>query len=157
LSVDLMSLCAFVISVLLCGSVRKRIQAACWEFYLSQIFTDEQKPFCEQGEPTNAVKRRQISQSLSAIHQHLTINTQHPTIAETLCDICRRLPAFVGSPCEHKGFCSSVKICEKENIQQASCVLKIYERQKVQRVFLVFVHHNNSTYLYTKVRKQNWG
>ena len=61
-----MSLCAFVISVLLCGSVRKRMQAARWGFYLSQIFTDEQKPFCEQGEPTNAGKRRQISQSLSA-------------------------------------------------------------------------------------------
>ena len=82
-----MSLCAFVISVLLCGSVRKRMQAARWEFYLSQIFTDEQKPFCEQGEPTNAVKRRQKAQSLSANHQHLTINTQHPTMAERLCDM----------------------------------------------------------------------
>jgi len=26
-------------------------------FYLSQIFTDEQKPFCSQGEPTNACKQ----------------------------------------------------------------------------------------------------
>ena len=25
-------------------------QEARWIFYLSQIFTDEQKPFCEQGE-----------------------------------------------------------------------------------------------------------
>ena len=52
-----------------------RTQQARWIFYLSQIFTDEQKPFCEQGEPTNAGKRRQIAQSLSAIHQHQTINT----------------------------------------------------------------------------------
>ena len=34
--------------------------------FFSQIFTDEQKPFCSQGEPTNAGKRRQISQNLSA-------------------------------------------------------------------------------------------
>ena len=34
--------------------------------FFSQIFTDEQKPFCSQGEPTNAGKRRQMSQSLSA-------------------------------------------------------------------------------------------
>ena len=45
-------------------------------FSFSQIFTDEQKPFCSQGEPTNAGKRRQISQSLFANHQHLTFNTQ---------------------------------------------------------------------------------
>jgi len=64
-----------------------RTQKVRWNFSLSQIFTDEQKPFCEQGEPTNAGKRRQISQSLSANHQHLTFNTQHPTIAETLCVI----------------------------------------------------------------------
>ena len=62
-------------------------QESRWIFYLSQIFTDEQKPFCEQGEPTNAVKRRQKAQSLSANHQHLTINTQHPTMAERLCDM----------------------------------------------------------------------
>ena len=61
-----MSLCAFVISVLLCSSVRERIHETRWGSYLSQIFTDEQKPLCEQGEPTNAGKRRQISQSLSA-------------------------------------------------------------------------------------------
>ncbi len=74
-------------SVHLCSSVRERIQDVRWEFYLSQIFTDEQKPFCSQGEPTNAGERRQISQSLSAIHQHLTINTQHPTMTERLCDM----------------------------------------------------------------------
>ena len=42
------------------------MQEVRWKFYLSQIFTDEQKPFCEQGEPTNAGERRQIAQSLSA-------------------------------------------------------------------------------------------
>ena len=26
-------------------------------FYLSQIFTEEQKPFCEQGEHTNVCKQ----------------------------------------------------------------------------------------------------
>ena len=45
-SVDLMSLCAFVYSVLLCSSVRERMQEACWDFSFSQIFTDEQKPTC---------------------------------------------------------------------------------------------------------------
>ena len=63
------------------------MQEVRWKFYLSQIFTDEQKPFCEQGEPTNAGKRRQISQSVTANYQHQTINTQHPTIAEMLCVI----------------------------------------------------------------------
>jgi len=52
-----MSLCVFVYSVLLCSSVRERMQEARWNFSLSQIFTDEQKPFCEQGEPTNACKQ----------------------------------------------------------------------------------------------------
>ena len=34
-----------------------RTQEARWIFYLSQIFTDEQKPFCSQGEPTNACRQ----------------------------------------------------------------------------------------------------
>ena len=34
-----------------------RTQEARWIFYLSQIFTDEQKPFCEQGELTNACRQ----------------------------------------------------------------------------------------------------
>ncbi|WP_449021341.1 hypothetical protein [Prevotella jejuni] len=63
------------------------MEEARWGFYLSQIFTDEQKPFCEQGEPTNAGKRRQISQNVIANHQHLTINTQHPAMAERFCVI----------------------------------------------------------------------
>jgi len=36
------------------------------KLYLSQNSQIEQKPFCEQGESTNADKRRQISQSISA-------------------------------------------------------------------------------------------
>ena len=34
--------------------VFSRAQEIYWVFYLSQIFTDEQKPFSEQGDPTNA-------------------------------------------------------------------------------------------------------
>ena len=47
----------FVKSVLLCGSVRERMQEARWGEYLSQIITDEQKRFCSQGELTNACKQ----------------------------------------------------------------------------------------------------
>ena len=66
-------------------------------FCLSQIFTDEQKPFCEQGE--HAEKNRPLPRPLPqregrnhrdtpmANHQHLTTITQHPTIAETFCVI----------------------------------------------------------------------
>ena len=32
-------------------------QESRWIFYLSQIFTDEQKPFCERLELTNACKQ----------------------------------------------------------------------------------------------------
>ena len=42
----LMGLCILVRSVLLCNSVRERTQEARWKLYLSQIFTDEQRPFC---------------------------------------------------------------------------------------------------------------
>ena len=42
----LMGLCTLVRSVLLCNSVRERTQEARWKLYLSQIFTDEQRPFC---------------------------------------------------------------------------------------------------------------
>jgi len=41
-------------SVLLCNSVRKRIQEIRWEYYLSQNSQIKQKPFSEQGEPTYA-------------------------------------------------------------------------------------------------------
>ena len=34
-----------------------RTQQARWIFYLSQIFTEEQRPFCEQGEHTNVCKQ----------------------------------------------------------------------------------------------------
>ena len=46
------------------------------------------------------------------------------------------LQTFVGSPCSQKGFCSSVKICERENFQRASCVLfsqNYTEEQNTQR------------------------
>ena len=47
----LMGLCTLVRSVLLCNSVRERTQEARWKFYLSQIFTDEQRPFSEPLDP----------------------------------------------------------------------------------------------------------
>ena len=44
--------------------------------------------------------------------------------------------ALVSSPCEQKGFCSSVKICERYNSQRNSCILfsqNYTEEQKAQR------------------------
>ena len=42
-------------------------------FCLSQIFTDEQKPFCEQGEPTNVCKQTtDITERYSYISQNVT-------------------------------------------------------------------------------------
>ena len=38
--------------------------------------------------------------------------------------------ALVSSPCEQKGFCSSVKICERKKIQQASCVLNTVREKR---------------------------
>jgi len=41
--------------------------------------------------------------------------TIQPALAEMLCDICRRLSAFVDSPCSQKGFCSICEFCERYN------------------------------------------
>jgi len=47
-----------------------------------------------------------------ANHQHLTINTQHPTIAVTLCVIC--MPeAFCGLETWVEKFCKICEFCEK--------------------------------------------
>ena len=69
-----------------------RTQEIRWVFYLSQIFTDEQKPFCEQGEqaeknwplprPLPRREGRGHRDTPMANHQHPTLNTQHPS--ETL-------------------------------------------------------------------------
>jgi len=61
-----MSLWTLVSSVILCNSVRERTQEARWVFHLSQIFTDEQKPFCEQGNPQTSASRRQMAQNVIA-------------------------------------------------------------------------------------------
>ena len=61
-----MSLWTLVSSVILCNSVRERTQEAHWVFHLSQIFTDEQKPFCEQGTPQTSASRRQMAQNVIA-------------------------------------------------------------------------------------------
>ena len=45
-SVDLMSLLAFVSSILLCNSVRERMQQAHWIIYLSQSSRILQRAFC---------------------------------------------------------------------------------------------------------------
>ena len=43
-----------------------RTQQARWIFYLSQIFTEEQRPFSEQGSTQTSASRRQISQNVIA-------------------------------------------------------------------------------------------
>ena len=60
-------------------------------FYLLQIFTKEQKPFCEQGEhaeksgpspiPSPEGKGHNHRDTHVANHQHLTPITQHPSEA----------------------------------------------------------------------------
>ena len=102
-----------------------------WGFYLSQMNTDEQKPFCSQGEPTNAGKRRQISQSLSANHQHLTINTQHPTIAERFCAI-----GWLNVSVRLCDFCSSVWFCEKKNTWGSLGILSLTDFHRWTEPFL---------------------
>ena len=73
------------------------MQEARWNFSLSQIFTDEQKPFYEQGEqaeknwplprPLPRREGRDHRDTPMANHQHPTLNTQHPSLAVTLCAI----------------------------------------------------------------------
>jgi len=53
----------FRYSVQLC---ERKTQEARWVFHLSQIFTDEQKPFCEQGNPQTSASRRQMAQNVIA-------------------------------------------------------------------------------------------
>ena len=52
------------------------------------------------------------------------------------------LQAFVGSPCELIGFCSSVKICERENIQRASCVLNAVREKTSNKLHAFFLSQN---------------
>ena len=75
-----------------------RIQESHWVFCFSQIFTDEQKPFCEQGElaeknwplplPLPRREGRDHRDTPMANHQHPTLNTQHPSLVVTLCFLC---------------------------------------------------------------------
>jgi len=49
------------------------LNKARWMFHLSQIFTEGQKPFCEQGEHTNACKQTtDITERYSYISQNVT-------------------------------------------------------------------------------------
>ena len=66
-SVDLMSLCIFVKSVLLCSSVRKRtFMRLVGEFFLSQSTQSEQSVIAHISSPQNA-SGIQSSQSVTAI------------------------------------------------------------------------------------------
>ena len=67
ISVDLMSLWAFVCSVLLCNSVRKRtFMRLVGEFFLSQSTQSEQSVIAHISSPQNA-SAIQSSQSVTAI------------------------------------------------------------------------------------------
>ena len=67
------------------------LNKARWMFHLSQSFTNEQKPFCEQGEhaeksgpspiPSPEGKGHNHRDTHVANHQHLTPITQHPSEA----------------------------------------------------------------------------
>ena len=58
-------------------------QESRWIFYLSQIFTDEQKPFCEQGEPTNACRQTTDITEFTAMY-HRTFQLK---VAVRFCEI----------------------------------------------------------------------
>ena len=69
-----------------------------WVFHLSQIFTDEQKPFCEQGEQAekNWPLPLPLPQREGSDHRDTPIEWMEAslcsflvsTIAETLCVLC---------------------------------------------------------------------
>ena len=107
------------VSVHLWKSVRDKIPNNPLPFFLSQNYTEEQK-----SQRRTETLSQPISQNLSAIVGCWVLIVRCWWIAETLCAICRRSPAFVCSPCSQKGFCSSVKICERQNPQRVSYVLK---------------------------------
>ena len=52
-------------------------------FYFSQISTDEQKPFCEQGEPTNVCRQTTVITEFTAMYHR----TLQPSLAVMLCVI----------------------------------------------------------------------
>ena len=75
-----------------------RTQEIRWVFYLSQIFTDEQKPFCEQGEQAekNWPLPRPLPRREGRDHRDTPIRRMKAsfcslllsTIAITFCEIC---------------------------------------------------------------------
>ena len=83
-------------------------------FFFSQTYTEEQ----------NTQRRTEtLSQPIA---QSITTNDGcnvlwYIAVKSVISVVC--LQAFVGSPCSQKGFCSSVKICEREKFQRAPCVL----------------------------------
>ena len=96
-------------------------------FFFSQNYTEEQ----------NTQRRTEtLSQPIA---QSITTNDGcnvlwYIAVKSVISVVC--LQAFVGSPCSQKGFCSSVKICEREKFQRAPCVLfsqKNTEEQNSQR------------------------
>ena len=54
--------------------------------------------------------------------------------------------ALVSSPCEQKGLCSSVKICERENSQRASCVLNNVREKRTNEPFRIMKKLNKNTH-----------
>ena len=95
---------------------RKKQRAPCVLF--SQNYTEEQNT-----QRRTETLSQPIAQSITAndgcnVLWYIAVNS----VISVVC-----LQAFVGSPCSQKGFCSSVKICEREKFQRASCILSLTE------------------------------
>ena len=105
----------FCLSVKICER-EKNQRAPCVLF--SQNYTEEQNT-----QRRTETLSQPIAQSITAndgcnVLWYIAVNS----VISVVC-----LQAFVGSPCSQKGFCSSVKICEREKFQRASCILSLTE------------------------------
>ena len=113
----------FCSSVKICE--REKFQRAPCVLF-SQNYTEEQNT-----QRSTETLSQPISQSVTAndgcnVLWYIAVNS----VISVVC-----LQTFVGSHCSQKGFCSSVKICEREKFQRAPCVLfsqKNTEEQNTQ-------------------------
>ena len=105
--------------------VFSRTQEIYWVLYFSQIFTDEQKPFSEQGEqaekwwPLPRPLPRREGRDYRDTPIRRTKASCCPllvsTIAETLCELC--MPkAFCGLEMCAKNLRELCALCERKNI-----------------------------------------
>ena len=129
------------VSVHLWKSVREKNSNEPLAFFLSQNYTEEQN-----SQRRTETLSQPKTQSVTAKDGYWVFNIGCWWLAIGVSRWSR--PSLRGrgrgrgqffsacSPCSQKGFCSSVKICKRENFQRASCVLfsqNYTEEQNTQR------------------------